>query len=101
MQKFKIGRNAGPGPLVPAFDLVRGDDGRILIQNVSDVHGPSDTEQTKVLRVLTSPLRTLGGSPTDAEGRQVDTFVTLPPGTAEHFEYAVRRLPIPFGPMPR
>ena len=99
-KRFKIGRNLGQGPLVPSFDLVREDDGRILIQSPDAGHGPTEAEQTQVMRVLTKPLRAFGGNPTDERGAQVDTFVEMQPGTSEHFLYAVHALPLPFGPLP-
>lgn len=96
MRKFKIGRNAGPGPLVHSFDLVRADDGRVLIQNPTTDHGPTDAQTQAIVKHMTSPVKALGGPGTDAEGRQVDALVTYEPGTLEHFETAGRMLPTPF-----
>ena len=95
MRKFKIGRNVGPGPLVHSFDLVRAEDGRVLIQNPTE-HGPTDAQTHAIVKHMTSPVKALGGVGTDEQGRQVDSLVTYKPGTLEHFETAGRMLPTPF-----
>ena len=101
MKKYRIGRDAGPGPLVPAFDIRREDDGRILIDGEQDTHGPTDAERTAILRVMEQPVRAFVGTGDDGHGGRVDAIGTIEPGTLEHFDNAVRRLPLPFYVMPR
>jgi hypothetical protein len=85
------GSSPGGGKPVPAFDIVRREDGGISLRNV---HSLTDHERTRLMQHFGRPLDERTGG--ESDGVSWDGAITRTPGDVEHFVGAVHQLPLPF-----
>lgn len=96
--RYSIGRHFDLGPMYHSFDLVW-KDGVPTIENEDKALGPSPAEKETIYRHLQSSASGIKGWETP-EGVAAERFVTIPPGTLEHFQLAAHQMPKPFGRVP-